>query len=79
MKEHITPEVGDVWETNLHICYVVNVTDNGVEIIFRSNPYYSGIDTQTASCSDNIFKALWQFKCKSKVSLDDLFKTENEE
>ena len=79
MKEHITPEAGDIWEANLHICYVVGVIGSTVEIIFRSKPYYDGIKYQTATCHINFFKALWQFKRKSKISLEDLFKTENEE
>lgn len=74
-----TPEVGDIWETDLHTCYIIRVTNNIVEFIVRNKPYYNGIEYQTASCSNNLFKALWQFKCKSKNSLDDLFKTENEE
>lgn len=74
-----TPEVGDVWEADLHICYVVGVIGSNVEIIFRSKPYYDGIKYQTATCNVNFLKALWQYKCKSKTSLDDLFKTENEE
>lgn len=79
MKEHITPEVGDIWETDLHICYIIRVADDNVEFIFRSKPYYNGIKYHSVTCSDNFFKALWKFKCKSKISLDDLFKTENEE
>jgi len=67
------PEVGDIWESDLHICYVVRIMDNTVYVIFRNKPYYTGIKYQTASCSDNLFKALWKFKCKSKMSLDDLF------
>lgn len=70
------PQVGDIWETDLHICYIVKVADNTVEFIFRSKPYYDGIKYQTATCSDNFFKALWQFKCKSKTSLENLFKGE---
>lgn len=73
------PEVGDVWETDLHICYIVNVKNDLVGIIVRSKPYYDGIKYYTTTCNDNFFKALWHFKCKSKISLDDLFKTENED
>jgi hypothetical protein len=79
MTKDKTPEVGDIWETDLHICYIVKVMDNIVEFIFRNQPYYDGIKYQTTTCSVNFFKALWKFKCKSKISLDDLFKTENEE
>jgi hypothetical protein len=78
MTKDKTPEVGDIWETDLHICYIVKVMDNIVEFIFRNQPYYDGIKYQTTTCSVNFFKALWHFKCKSKISLDDLFKTENE-
>ena len=79
MSKDWIPEVGDIWETDLHICYIVRVTDNIVEFIVSDKPYYDGIKYKIASCSDNFFKALWQFKHKSKISLDDLFKTENEE
>lgn len=74
-----TPEVGDIWETDLHICYIINITDNMINAIYRNKPYYSGIKYYTLRCNDDFFKALWKFKCKSKTSLDDLFKTENEE
>ena len=78
MNKDKMPEVGDIWEADLHICYIVKVVDNIVEFIFRDQPYYDGIKYQTATCHVNFFKALWQFKCKSKIVLDDLFKTENE-
>ena len=70
------PEVSDIWETDLHICYIINITDNMIEAFVRDKPYYDSIKYHTLMCNDNFFKALWQFKCKSKISLDDLFKTE---
>lgn len=79
MSKDRIPEVGDIWETDLHICYIVNVIDNNVEIVYRTKPYYNGIKYYIATSTDEFFKALWRFKCKSKISLDDLFKTENGE
>lgn len=79
MTKDKTPEVGDVWETDLHICYVIRVKNDIVETIIRDKPYYDGIKYHAVTCSDNFFKALWKFKYKSKISPDDLFKTEEEE
>lgn len=73
------PEVGDVWENRLTFCYVVRVTNDLVEIIVCNKPYHYDTKYYTTTCNDNFLKAYWRFKCKSKTSLDDLFKTENEE
>lgn len=75
MKEHITPEVGDVWQSNrrnaqkIYITHVLGrvycITEQGVASI--------------RFFSDFGKKGTYRYLGKSKTKIDDLFKTENEE
>lgn len=75
-KEHITPEVGDVWQStrkSRQKIYITNtlgrvycITEQGVASI----RFYSDFSDKYGT---------YKYLGKSKANIDDLFKTENEE
>lgn len=72
MKEHITPEVGDVWQnkTGRLRVYITKVDVWGI----------IGITSSGAVVSKNMYHLeKYTYLGKSKVNINDLFKTENEE
>lgn len=78
MKEHITPEVGDVWEdrqgwkvliVERRFSLIRAISENFIIRIID----YRGIGIPNA---ENIGD--FTYLGKSKASIDDLFKTENE-
>lgn len=72
MKEHITPEVGDVWE---------NPKTHHRHIILAIGSYYKCFcDTGGISIKYSYdFGETLEYIGKSKANIDDLFVTENEE
>ena len=80
MKEHITPEVGDI--------YLYKEGDSE----FKVQVYYIGIESgenvikSIAKCGTSILEGMHKefnpdnfiYLGKSKANIDDLFKTENE-
>ena len=74
MKDHITPEVGDVWEyADGHRVYVFD-TENMICALamVKGGLCYDGF-------KERKFLELHKYLGKSKANIDDLFKTENEE
>lgn len=72
MKEHITPEVGDVWvnKTGTKKYYVVSLGNNNVYCLVKG----LGVSTKYYALFQN-----YTYLGKSEANIDDLFKTENEE
>ena len=71
MKEHITPEVGDIWISPKGIkIYITQVCPRFYVVTEK------GIAT-TRFWAD--FNKNYTYLGKSKVNINDLFKTENEE
>lgn len=77
MKEHIAPEVGDVWidkfKNRMFVCYS-DKTTTAFNIMFRVN---QGLDKYTVLTKE--FVKEYTYLGKSKANINDLFKTENEE
>ena len=71
-KEHITPEVGDVWENpKTHHRHI---------ILSIGRDYKCFCDTGGISIKYSYdFDETLEYLGKSKANIDDLFKTENEE
>lgn len=77
MKEHIAPEVGDVFysehfQNKIIITHKCKMKDNSVAfVLFNGIRCWVDFETWiTADC---------KYLGKSKVNINDLFKTENEE
>ena len=76
MKEHITPEIGDVFQSNedkdvrLHITGKNNV---GFEAVVSDRKEIWDIDSWYFD------EKYYTYLGKSKANINDLFKTENEE
>ena len=73
-KEHITPQVGDVWISQYGHKVHIDFTDNIV-----TNFYYRGLYKM---CKKSVvtkeFVKAYTYLGKSKATIDDLFKTEDE-
>ena len=78
MKEHITPEVGDIWELKSLEVIVRIIYVDGIDVEFCY--YIPCIDFIKKDKTDyKTFKKLYKYLGKSKANINDLFKTENEE
>ena len=76
MKEHITPEVGDVWLHSSGCKYVITMID--IQHLNACSRIW-----EDGWCDkfwyNDAFTEYNTYLGKSKANIDDLFKTENEE
>ena len=77
-KEHITPQVGDVWEykygfDKIHIIET-DLSNGYVRVLKKITGKYLQQREYTAEFFNDC-----RYLGKSKANIDDLFKTENEE
>jgi len=77
-----TPEVGDVWidkETYARMVFV-NVNDFYYEFLEHWEKLYENFDVyRITNIKDTSWKKSKKYLGKSKATIDDLFKTDNEE
>ena len=82
MKEHITPEVGDIFyneklDEKIYIYKLWEHDKKGKFVKFLIKETY-GLFLEAFLLKDINFKSM-KYLGKSKTNIDDLFKTENEE
>ena len=68
------PEVGDVWRSSSHTFYIVRITKSG----FVHCVEIDGQGFHTGRVELDFIKTYCKYIGKSKVKIEDLFKTENE-
>lgn len=76
-KEHITPEVGDVWQYRygLDKVHILSILSDRIRCVLLIDKRF----VQQREYLTERFLEDYRYLGKSKANIDDLFKTENEE
>ena len=84
MKDHITPEVGDIWAFDNGLKFRILKETSSNAMPFKEDVKYPAYEVLEESLEHNFFDELpfingtFKYLGHSKVKIDDLFKTEDD-